>query len=288
MHRVLVEQWTRRAQVAGGVLLVGAAGLAVAPGSWAGPRGAEAEVVAAGVPGGVAGAGGAVVAVKPVVVPDALELGTRWAVLSPDMPKDDPPAPAAGELSAAGEPVPPPPPPPPPWRYLGSIVGPRWALAIVSVNDQQRLVRVGESIDEHTVVLRVEPKQLVVSERGVERAQEIAPRQEQPEGQASPMGGGGVVGGGGMGEVPVGGGREGAAGERIPSRARPGMPGGGRPGPGGAGAGEGGPKPANPLQRWAPPAGTTSAVQPPLHKSITPEQRPGLPVKATPMPQGTE
>lgn len=177
MHRAQVERWTRRAQVGGAALLIGAAGLAAAPGSWAGPAAAP-EAPAATGPVVKAPTG------PKVEVADAFELGSNWALVSPEMPKDDPPAPpvAEGGPDATAEPAPP---PPPPWRFVGSMAGPRWTRAIIAIEDRQKLVSPGEAIDEHATLVAVEADHVVVREHDQERRENLAPRQSQPEGVQS-------------------------------------------------------------------------------------------------------
>lgn len=247
MHRANVERWTRRAQIGGAALLLGAGGLALMPGSWAA---GEAGIDPIEPP-------------KPprfaertrVPVADAFEIGSNWAAVSPEMPREDPPVKLAEGTGENGEPAVPPPPPPPPWRYLGSIVGPSWSMAIISVNDQQRLVRVGETIEGGASLAAIHADHVVVSENGKERRQDLAPRQVQPEGMPAPvasvpMSGAPTVPGMPNGMNPL---NPGSRFGNLPGRNRPIKPGVATPVPPPNGAGlEGNPKPNDPNRRRSP------------------------------------
>jgi hypothetical protein len=175
MQRSKVNTYTRRAQIGGVALLLLSTGLAVAPGSWASawsraeaPAPAPAPVTTATAP-----------KVEPV---DAVELASLLAIAAPEMPREDPPAPAVAEAGPGKGETAAPPPPPPRWRYIGSILAPTWKRAIVVVGEQQKMVLEGDAIDDKTTVVAIASDHLLVRENGVEREEALAPRQAQPEG----------------------------------------------------------------------------------------------------------
>ncbi|MFN0012054.1 MAG: hypothetical protein ACKVS8_10465 [Phycisphaerales bacterium] len=172
MHRAQVKVITRRAQIAGGVLLVACVGVALMPGSWAVGRSALEPVPAPTLPPP---------APVPVAVdlPDAALLASALNSATPDMPRDPAP-PEAG--TPEGEDAPPPPPPPPPtpaWKYVGAIIGPGVRKAIVSVDEKQHFADVGEKVQGDEIV-DVQADRLVVRAGGVEREVMQAAKTDRP------------------------------------------------------------------------------------------------------------
>lgn len=173
MHRAQVRATTRRAQIGGGVVLLAAAGLAVAPGTWAVGRGALEPVVVEKIEPRASGP-------EPIELPDAGLLAMALNGASPEMGRDPPP-PKQGETSGSdnAEPPAPPPPPPPAWKYVGAIIGPGVRKAIVSVDDKQQFAAVGEKVREDEIV-DVKPDKLVVRKGGVERDVLVAEKVDRP------------------------------------------------------------------------------------------------------------
>ncbi len=190
MHRAAVAKRTRRAQALGGVLVLGALGLSVAPGTWAVGRGALEPIDVPRPPERPPPP-------DPVEVPDGALLALALNGASPAMPREAPP-PVAGETAPEpGETPAPPPPPPPVWTYVGAVIGPGVRRAIVSVDDKQRFASVGESVRDDEIV-EVQPDRLIVRRAGVEREVPLAEKVERPVSASV----GGPVHAGGVPAVP--------------------------------------------------------------------------------------
>ncbi len=174
MHRAQVNAITRRAQIAGGVLLVACVGVAFVPGTWAVGR-AALEPLQVPLPPPEPPQP------PPPDLPDAALLASALNAAMPDMPRDA--APAGTEPGTPGGETPPPPPPPPPpapaWKYVGAIIGPGVRKAIVSVDDKQHFAGVGEKVQSDEIV-EVHPDRLLVRAAGVEREVMQAAKTDRP------------------------------------------------------------------------------------------------------------
>lgn len=72
--------------------------------------------------------------------------------------------------------LPPAPPPPPVWKYLGGLFMPDRALAIVVVSDKQRMLKVGDKVND-AELLAIADKSITIRQEGVEKRIDLAPRQ---------------------------------------------------------------------------------------------------------------
>jgi len=159
MHRDQAKRLILRVQAVAGVIGIGAVAAAVVPVAAPGfeparvpePKVKAAVERAASVDLDVSRLGGVLESIAPPVT----------VVVKKDEPKID---------------VPPPPPPPPVWKYLGGLFMPERSLAIVVVNDKQRMLRVGDKVDQ-TELLAISEKQITIREGDSEKRIDLAPRQ---------------------------------------------------------------------------------------------------------------
>lgn len=118
----------------------------------------------------------------PITIPEAKPKTEKQQALPPMQPLV-----SAASLTAMAPPVvvvakpdskaaEPPPPPPPAWRYLGSLITPRGMHGLVAVNDRQRFVREGQSIDGATVIT-LALDHLILARGDARERIDLAPRQ---------------------------------------------------------------------------------------------------------------
>jgi hypothetical protein len=119
----------------------------------------------------------------PITIPEAKPKAEKEQALPPMQPVV-----SAASLTAMAPPVvvvakpdskaaePPPPPPPPAWRYLGSLITPRGMHGLVAVNDRQRFVREGQSVEGATVITLAQDHLILARGDARERI-DLAPRQ---------------------------------------------------------------------------------------------------------------
>jgi hypothetical protein len=160
MHTDHARALMRRMQLVAGVVGAGAVAAAVVP-----VKAPEYEPVAKPAPAKASAESGVPVELDLAQLTSALEL-----VAPPVQVK--PPAPVAAK--PADEP--PPPPPKPVWRYLGGLLTPDIKRAIVVVKDKQRLLKVGDKVDEGELTA-IEDSHIMVRIDGENTRFDLAPRQ---------------------------------------------------------------------------------------------------------------
>ncbi|MBL8757888.1 MAG: hypothetical protein JNK35_05605 [Phycisphaerae bacterium] len=158
MDKARTKAWIRRSQIIGGVLLLAAAGLAVAniPGlGGAAPLPEPKPVTPPKI---------AIGAVAVHVEPDSL--AARLNALSMPMASEKPPAPPPDKPKDE-------PPPEPPaiakivWEYIGGIIAPSARRAIVSIDGEQKMLREGET-EGDTRLQAVTSDYIIISKDGEE------------------------------------------------------------------------------------------------------------------------
>lgn len=158
MDKARTKAWIRRSQIAGGVLLLAAAGLAFAniPGLGGAPPLPEAKPV---TPPKIA-----IGAVAAHVEPDSL--ASRLNALSMPMAAEKPPAPPPDKPKDE-------PPPEPPaiakivWEYIGGIIAPSARRAIVSIDGEQKMLSEGQT-EGDTRLQAVTSDFIIISKNGEE------------------------------------------------------------------------------------------------------------------------